>query len=295
LKRAGYQLAWKERTVGGYPFRMNVRLTDAQLREPSGWALDAPRLEGQAYLHAPTSWIVAAPEGLTFVRPVGGPVRVSGRMIRASVSHLTNTPPNFSFQGLDLGFQPEAGGQPFFLERAQKVEFHLRQGPDDEGGVFLRVDNGKARLSGLFGRVAGDKPISIAWNATLSKMSAFRGPDWPNAVRAWTDAGGRMNVRQAGVTAGEAVLTANSGTLTVGSDGRARGVIDVTLRQAPRALSAMGETGMIPQERADAAAAVAAAREGSGDIAKATINFEAGQATLGPVAIGPAPRVYQVR
>jgi hypothetical protein len=37
---------------------------------------------------------------------------------------------------------------------------------------------------------------------------------------------------------------------------------------------------------------VAAARQGSGDIAQANINFEAGQTTLGPVAIGPAPEVY---
>jgi hypothetical protein len=53
----------------------------------------------------------------------------------------------------------------------------------------------------------------------------------------------------------------------------------------------MGSTGTIPQDRADAAAAVASARQ-EGDVARATLNFEAGQTTLGPVAIAPAPKVY---
>ena len=33
-------------------------------------------------------------------------------------------------------------------------------------------------------------------------MSAFEGRTWPDAVRHWTAAGGRMNVREAGLTAG---------------------------------------------------------------------------------------------
>jgi hypothetical protein len=102
-----------------------------------------------------------------------------------------------------------------------------------------------------------------------------------------------MHVRQAGITAGEALISASGGELTVGSDGRLRGAIPAFLRQAPRALSAMGESGTIPRERADAAAAVTAARQ-EGDIARAVIGFEAGQTTLGPVAIGPAPKVYDV-
>jgi hypothetical protein len=295
LRRAGYEVSWKERGLGGYPYRLNVTLTEARVREPSGWALEAPKLEAQAYLHAPTQWVVAAPQGAVFVRPLGGPVRVTGRMIRASLSHPDDTPPSVSFQGLDLAFQPLAGGQPFGLESAGKVEFHLRKGPDDQGGVFVTVENGRARLTGLLGRIAGERPIAIGWNATLSKMGAFRGPDWPSAVRNWVDAGGKMTVRQAGVTAGEAVLSSNSGTLFVGADGRLRGVLDVTPRQAPRALDAMGQTGVIAPDRAEAAAAVAAAREGTGDTARATINFEAGQTTLGPVAVGPAPLVYRPR
>lgn len=295
LSRAGYQIGWKERDIGGYPFRIDLTLVDATLREPSGWVLQTPRLEAEAYLHAPGHWIIAAPQGLTFVRPQAGQVMVTGKLIHASLTNLDRRPPSFSFEGLGLAFQSAPGALPFALSAAEKVEFHLRAGPDDEGGLFLTVDSGKARLSGLLARIAGDRPVSLVWNATLSKMSAFRGASWPDAVRRWADAGGRMVVRQAGLTAGEALIGADSAVLTVGDDGRLLGVLPITVRQAPRALGVMGDQGVLPRETAQAAADVAQAREEAGQTAHITLDFQAGRTTLGPVGIGPAPRVYDPR
>ncbi|MET0294383.1 MAG: DUF2125 domain-containing protein [Phenylobacterium sp.] len=291
LRRAGYEVSWKRLGIGGYPFRLNLSLSEPRIREPSGWALQAPTLEAQAPAYAPGEWLLAAPEGLTFVRPIGGPVAVKGRLLRASLADPAAHPPSLSVEGADLTFAPAAGAQPFALSAAKAFELHLRAMPEDQGVIRFKVDNGKARLAGLFARIAGDKPVSMVFEGVFSEASAFAGRDWASAVRAWTDGGGQMSVRQAGVTAGQAVLGAQSGTLTVGADGRLRGSIDASLRQAPMALGAMGQAGVIPPESAAAASAVAQARQ-TGDVARATLTFEAGQTTLGPVAIGPAPRVY---
>ena len=291
-RRSGYELAWKDRRVSGYPFRLDVNFDELRVRDPSGWGLMVPRLETEAWAYAPGHWVLAAPQGLTFVRPQGGPVEMKGEVIHASLHDADKRPPSFSFEGARLTFQPGPGGQPFALASADHVELHLRPGPDDQGAVFFKVDNGKAQLSGLFARMAGDKPVSMAFDAILTGMSRFQGADWPGAARAWARAGGQIQVRQAGVTAGLAVIGAQPGTLSVGDDGRLRGALDVSLRQAPQALTAMAETGVIPPETAIAATAVAAARTGPGDIAHATLTFQAGQTTLGPVAIGPAPRVF---
>jgi hypothetical protein len=70
--------------------------------------------------------------------------------------------------------------------------------------------------------------------------------------------------------------------------------LDVALRQAPRALGAMAAAGALPYATADAASAVTASHQ-DGDSAQATINFQAGQTTLGPVALGAAPKVYTPR
>lgn len=295
LRAAGYEVVWSQRAIGGYPFRLNVSLSEARIRDRSGWALETPKLESQAYMHAPTTWIVAAPEGLTFVRPVGGPVRVEGKSIRMSLSHFQNVPPNLSFDGQGLTFRPAAGAQPFGLSAADRVQFHLRRAPaevGDEAGVWLDVKNGKAQLSGLLGRIAGDRPISIEWDGRVSKASTFKGRDWPDAVRNWTRAGGQMRVQRAGLTAGDTVIGANSGELGVGVDGRLTGQLDLSLRQAPRAISVMGEAGAIRPEQADAAAAVATARQ-TGDLARLTLYFQAGQTTLGPVAIAGSPKIYE--
>lgn len=292
LRSAGYEVSWGTRSIGGYPFRLNVTLTDAVIREPSGWALATPRLESEAYMHALGRWIFAAPEGLTFTRPQAGSVQVTGEIIRASLGNAEAKPPRFDFEGRELTFTPTPGAQPFALSQAKKVAFHLRPGPKDQGALFLEVEDGQAQMSGLFARIAQDGDIDLKWDALLTKMSAFDGPDWPNAVRNWSQAGGMAEVREAGLTAGEAVIGVNRGQLFVGPDGRLRGTLDVTLRQAPEALEALGAGGVLPPETADTAAAVAAARQGADNVAQAAITFQAGQTTLGPVAIGPAPRVY---
>jgi hypothetical protein len=147
----------------------------------------------------------------------------------------------------------------------------------------------------LLGEIAGDKPVSLAWNSTLSKMSAFKGADWADAVRNWTDAGGVMTLRpDSQLVAGGAFAGARGGTLSAGPDGRLRGVLDLTLRQAPQALAAMAATGAVSAEAAEAAQAVASARQ-EGDATQADIRFEAGRTTLGPVALDPAPKVYTPR
>lgn len=292
LRAAGYDIAWGGRTVDGYPFRLDVTLTDARIREPSGWALSAPRFEAEAFMHALRHWVFAAPQGFTFVRPTGGAVEVRGATIHASLHDLDKRPPSFSFEGVKLTFAPAPGAQPFSLSAADRVQLHLRPGPDDQGAVMFKLDGGQARLSGLFARMADGKPISIAWDSILTRMSGFKGATWADAARAWSQGGGTIELRQAGVTAGDALIGAQGGKLTIDSDGRLSGALDVTLREAPKALNAMAEQGTIAPETAMAASAVAMARQGQDDAARATLTFQAGRATLGPVAIAPAPKIY---
>ena len=58
LRKAGYDVAWSSKRIYGYPFRLNIQLDDAKVREPSGWALAAPKLEAQAFMHGrrPGCW-----------------------------------------------------------------------------------------------------------------------------------------------------------------------------------------------------------------------------------------------
>lgn len=294
LRQAGYQVSWASRKIGGYPFRVDVSLTEAKLAEPSGWGLSFPVLKTEAFAYRLNHLVLVAPDGVTVTRPVAGPLRVTAKGLRASLVQSGVALPRLAVEGAGLGFSPEPGAASFGLASADKLEFHLIPGGDNEMAMLLRLDGGKASGGGLTARLAGTKPVSLLWDATLSQREAFKGRDWPDAVRSWTAAGGALSLKQGGLSLGDTHMGLTTGRLTVGADGRLRGSLEANLRFGAQALLAMGDSGLIDPSAAQIAAAVVQAREGGIEAKGARVNlsFEAGRTTIGPVALGQAPKVY---
>jgi hypothetical protein len=276
LRAAGYTVSWSDRTFGGYPFRIDSNLTNFQIGEPSGWSISAPSIRAEAFVYKLGHWVAYAPDGVVLNRPIGGPVTIKGKALRASLSGIHDTVPRVAIEGANLTFIPAQGAQPYLLRSADHLDLHLRPGPQDQGAVLLKVDGARALLPGLLSRIAQDDPVSIDIEMILSKMSAMEGRDWRSMVRSWAAAGGTATLRNASLTAGGAVLTAHGGALSVGDDGRVEGGLDVDLRKAGEALSDMSG-GVIPPQAG---------------FAGANLTFEGGQTILGPLPIAPAPRVY---
>ena len=90
LKKAGYELSWKERSIRGYPFRLDITLSDPRIRDRSGWALEAPRLEAEAFLHAITD---ATPKRRYMVVPNAREAEVTIRAALARVAQLNAEQP----------------------------------------------------------------------------------------------------------------------------------------------------------------------------------------------------------
>lgn len=282
LKAAGYQLTWGDRSVGGYPFRLDLVLTDLHGRTPGGWGLDARRFEAEAFMHAPGHWVFAAPEGLTLVRPAGGPVEVIGSVLHGSLSGLANHPPSLSLEGLDLRFSGRQ--RPFALTGADRFELHVRPGPDHQAAVLVRLVQGKADPQGLFGRIAGAQPVNLKLEAILSGADALKGETWSEAGRSWALSGGRANLVAANLSAGPALVEAQPASLTLTPDGRLSGEVQVGLKQGPESLGDLARQGLLDAD---------AAKTASQDIAgKARISFRDGRSYLGPIPLGPSPQVF---
>ncbi|MDP1632604.1 MAG: DUF2125 domain-containing protein [Caulobacter sp.] len=264
MRTQGYQVSWDQRTVGGFPFRLDVNLTAPRIAEPSGWALAAPVVKSEAWIYRLDQWVMVLPAGLTLTRPQGGDVLVRADALRASLGGLDQRPPRLSVEGAGLRFDPAAGGAPYFLQSAERLELHLRPGPDNQGGMLFRVDGARLRLEGLPARVAQGRPVSLMWDLALSRMSELSGANWPAAVRRWRNAGGVITVRAAEIRGGDALLAGSGGPLTVGPDGRLEGEMKAALKEAKSGTTAL-----------------------SGQV-----SLKDGRVVLGPLDVGPSPRLY---
>lgn len=288
----GREIEWAARRVEGFPYRFKVVLNQARVESPSGWALRAPRLEAQANAYRLTQWVAAAPEGVVVVRPLAGPLHIDARVLRASVAGADATPPRISAEGEGLRFTPLEGGEPFLLAGAERAEFHLRPTPggQDDAQLVFRVRGAQPRPAGLMAFVSGSAPTNFVWEARVTEIAQLTGETWAGAVRSWTRAGGRMEVIQASLQAGDLRALNKGGVLSVSSDGRLRGSLNVMLNRPLQALSALGRIEQTDPNALGTATALARTR-GEANV-ELPLGFEAGQFTVGPVAVGPAPKVF---
>jgi hypothetical protein len=288
---AGGAFTWKSRTVHGYPFRLDVDFTDIAWREPSGWAVAAPTLKSEASAFTPGHWVAYAPDGAILGRPMGGAVTISAKALRASVSDLGSHPAAFSLEGTGLAFAPAPGAAPYFLQSAAELLVHTRAGPSDQGAFLVELDRAMPAPASALGRIAAGKSVTLVADATYSHAGAFSGPTWARAVDAWAAAGGRLGMRRLHLAAGDAAFDAQGAGLSASLDGRLEGTLNASLRHGDRMLTALAETGAIDPYAARLADAVLQSTP-AGALDHTTLTFEAGRTTLGPVALGAAPKVY---
>jgi hypothetical protein len=222
LSEAGYDLSWQVRKVNGYPFRLDVTLLKARLRTPAGWTVSSPRFEAEAFMHSPGHWITAMPQGLAITPPNGGTLAVSGSTLRASFQALERRPPSVSMEGVGLRFKALDPKTPFVLSRAERMELHLRPGPDHQGAVFLRLEGGQPTAGSALGQWAGLQPVSAQADALLNALDQAR------SASTWTAAGGTIRVRQAMVSAGS-ITARTQGRLALDPQGHLSGTLPVTL------------------------------------------------------------------
>jgi hypothetical protein len=183
LKARGYDLSWSSRTFSGFPFRLDVNLTDARVAEPSGWALRIPELNSEAMIYdLTTGWV--APRGALLTRPNGGDVAIAGEALRASLAGMDQHPPRISIEGAKLVFSTAPGrALPAALGRhhaAAPAPRPRRPGRDPVQGQ---------RRAGQFHGPAGShrpgqRPPTMILDARLTHVSYLRGENWADAVQA---------------------------------------------------------------------------------------------------------------
>ena len=275
LRSQGWSVDWARRQVGGYPFRLNVRLQSLHIAEPSGWSLAAPGLEAEAYAYAPEHWVMVAPQGVTLTRPDSGAVMISGQVLRASIARLAGQSiPQVAIDGRALTVAPQTGAKPLPITAADRFALYLRPLAGDQAEFQLQLTGAAPLTGGLLASLSNEGPLNLVWDETLSHVSALAARDWPSAVRRWSAAGGDLTLVHGALSAGGVSLTARSGRTVVDGDGYLSGSLKAGLARTGGGLMTLGEvTVLAPRVEND-------------------LDLRGGKLRLGPFVLGKAPKVY---
>ena len=266
LRAQGYQVSWSARSFSGFPFRLHLVLKDVALAAPSGWAARFDDLSGEAYLHAPGHWVLAANQGLTLTRPGSdGAVAIRGQAIRASLNGLDAPIWKVAVEGIGLTFTPASGAKPFSLADAARIELYTRQSPDHTGAAeaLVRFDQVHLAPDALLGRRVGRQAVTGAFALRMTRAATFAGPGWTAAGQNWARSDGRIEIDPTTAPTGDGLaLAVPAGSLRLGQDGRPSGALTLALsaRNAPPLA--------LP------------------------LRFEDGKTRMGPLTLGPAPRLF---
>ncbi len=285
--RGGVLLTLPAPRIGGFPFRLRVRTGPVIAATEAGWAVEADSLVAQAFTYDPLHWVVSAPEGLTVVRAPGQPVVVRGSALRASFAGVRGRPWRVVLEGRDLRFTTPPTAKPFPLAAAERLALYLKPAPGGaagDGAVLLDIHAARGAPGGLAWNLAPDAPFDAAVEGRLTRLAAFAGGGWGDAVRRWRDAGGALELGHVEAAGGPTELWAAGGSVSVGADGRLAGAVPLRLRQAPVLISGPAGAQAVAVQPLDRAG-----RETQGSAFD--LMLKDGEVRLGPVVVGPAPKV----
>jgi hypothetical protein len=299
----GLSLDWKDREIGGYPFRIEVTVTGFNAGEPSGWSLSAPSLKAVAEAYDLNHWVFAAENGADFARPGAGVTHVTGKAIRASwVGPRSlgggDAAPRIVAEGLGLTFATDPGAKPFPLTSVGHAEVFTRTEPDGRLDAGLLLENAQPRASSpqapsLLADLTGDRPFAVLWQGIVSHPKAFAGANAQDAAQAWAKAGGTLTTVRAGMSSNARGMGLRPGVLTLDPDGRVQGEADLVffgVNGDP--LRAMGRDGIVQPLAGDAAGLFLDARAAVAPRSEVDLTYRGGVTNLGPVPIGPAPKPF---
>lgn len=291
MRASGWQVALEERRVRGFPNRFDTTLLAPSLTDPArGITWSAPFAQVLALSYRPNRVIVAFPDEQTVEGPFGT-VRIGTERARGSVT-LAPEPSlaldHSEFVVDDLAI--ENGGRLGVGE----LLFATRRPPGDDTGrahnigiTIRRFDLPEAIATALGG--GADRIGYANFDATATFPRPIdRGVLSEGMPRPETIAIDRFDVEW-----GDVGLS-GSGTLEVGADGRLTGALDFDLENWRRTLDLLAQVGIVPPGQLPALTRgldFVTGLSGDPDTLSAPLVFRDGQVFLGPVALGPAPRL----
>lgn len=295
--RAGRVYRCGTRTIGGYPFRIEVRCTDpvAELRFSNPpFILRGGELLGVAQVYQPAHVIaeITGPVSVMEGERLLGLAR--WRLAQASLRGRPRMPERLSIaiDGLSLDRPGGANGET--VAAAQHAELHARLDPASsrDNPVF----DFAARISGATLPAGGERlTFDAELIALVHGLKDLSPEPVSTRLKKWQEAGGRLELESLRVRQGQAVAVAK-GSLGLSAAGRLDGTLTVTMAGFEEILQALvaAATGIRLQGGALAGLSLLgrpAELEGRRAVS-VPLQFKDGAVTLGRIPLGRVGPLY---
>ncbi|WP_443748720.1 DUF2125 domain-containing protein [Asticcacaulis solisilvae] len=297
LTKQGYRVSTAPYTVKGYPYRLAVELRDVNIVAPTGRGFSAPELDVEANAYNPDKWVLVAGKGLTLYRghdKAGadlGTLALSGKVLRASVSHLGQAVPDIRLQGMEVTATPSDPTHPFVFDTATLAEAYLRPNAKDADSAdwLVRWTGARGRAPGFTGKVSPNAPLDLHIEGTIGHVSAFKGVNFADGLTAWK-AGGIASNLIVELKRPDTTLRLTSDGLSADADNHVQGKVKVELTGAAGPIDMLSQAGVLSGDTVDAAEPLLDLAMGANNgPARLTIDFKKGKAYIGPIKVANAP------
>ena len=295
-QNAGWVAETSDITLRGFPNRFDTTISDFQLADPqSGWAWSAPFFQVLMLSYKPNHVIAVWPD----TQKISGPndtITVTSETMRGSVIFLPDTDLTLDSSQIevkDLGLLGQS-----WTASLESANFATRRVPPENAPDFahqIGLDAVNLTLSeGLKATLdpAGILPPTLE-RAHLDVTAAFDAPWDRHSIEGRKPQLTAISLKDIDLTWGRLNLSAN-GQLRVDARGYPSGDLKLKAENWQEMLSVAAASGLIRHDIANTikdGLRFLSALGGDGNTLNVPLTFANGTIRLGPIPIGPAPRL----
>jgi hypothetical protein len=288
LEARGLHASCPNRTIGGWPFRVDIDCSNVTLKQINQLTMVSLRhVRVTALIYNPTLVIAELDGPLAATGPNGETINATWSRLRSSIGFSLSPsirPQRLAVEAEDLAAGVARPGAQEVKLTAAHAEVHGRQDPDAKpasNDLDLALDLTAATLS-VGGHIVGPEATDYAVNAVARAlpMAPIAGEPF---VKTWANEGGRLDLRAVRLSLGGFAID-GQGYLTAGSDGLANGKIRLVASGINTLMSPAAAT---LKGRAELLGLATAFMFGSLDL-----TIDQGKAKIGQANLGQIPPLF---
>lgn len=292
----GAQAGWDALETSGFPLRLRAKLDNpryANMGAGLAWEARGLTLEMLPWSVAQFNFAAEGKQMLT----LGPALRIAGEAKESGLSLLFRSdgmPKQVDVAATTADAVIQQAGAADIGVKGATLAFHWRIDPQDQDAKDGRdydaaLNGANLTVTGVdlpFGPDIGDLRLQVS----LRGVPALKGIDGAMDLVGWRQRGAPLSVRKLSFVSG-GVDVEGGGDLALGADGVLQGQLNLTVGGLDKIVALLSKKGAVPAEAKSTLFVTSTMLAATGAKVPMPLAFKDGKTYLGPVQIGPAPRL----